>query len=85
MAGLISISPAHYEFLMSKAKEAIRHDFDNDGNWITRQTLIEECESNEMPEDFIHELQADQNVEVGYEKEMAAISRREFQQSTMGL
>jgi len=83
MEGLISISPAHYEFLMRKAKEAIRHDFDNDGNWITRQSLIEECICHEMPQDFIQDLEQDQELEIRYEKEAAQISRREFQQAAM--
>lgn len=80
MVELISSSPNHYDFLLEKAKEAIRHDFDNCGNWIYRQRIIEDAVEGEMPEDFISELESDQAVEIKYEKESAQIARREFQQ-----
>lgn len=81
MDRLIESSPNHYDFLLEKAKEAVRHDFDNCGNWIYRQRIIDDCISAEMPQDFISEMESDQEIEIGHEKRMAQIAREESQQA----
>lgn len=83
MDGLIAISQVHYDFLLQKAQLQIRKEFDNDGNWIARQSLIEECISNEMPESFTNDLQADQDFELKVERMLSAQARKEFQESQL--
>lgn len=83
MEGEIKISPAHYDFLLEKAKERIRYEFDNDGNWITRQSLIDDCISYEMPQDFIDEIEESQEREINIERSSYIENAREHKCSTL--
>lgn len=83
MAAKIVISEAHYDFLLTKAKEQILREFNNDGNWVTRELLIAECIDNEMPEDFISDLHSDQSFQINIERSDANESARQFKQSAL--